>query len=199
MVSKIGGVTALGLVVALYLAVPAVQAKTYKGTFVITGESIDVFDNFSFDGSKANSAVLSTGWGTDSLGDVGPGQSVSEYSIDVATPCTFKGPLGNPEAGVTLTLVGSVGAGHSSGGPLSGDTSAQGTTGTGCSDLSNGDFLVTETDTLSGLLSKNKKTTGTRTYTIVGVTLSAPATPGYGFFQWFKSTGNFSEKVVPVP
>jgi hypothetical protein len=160
MVSKIGGVTALGLVVALYLAVPAVQAKTYKGTFVITGESIDVFDNFSFDGSKTNSAILSTGWGTDSLGDVGPGQSVSEYSIDVATPCTFKGPLGNTEDGDTLTLVGAVGAGHSSGGPLSGDTFSQGTTGTGCSNLSNGDFAVTETDTLSGLLSKNKKSTG---------------------------------------
>jgi hypothetical protein len=46
-------------------------------------------------------------------------------------------------------------------------------------------------------LSGHRQSTGTRTYTTVGVTLSAPTTPGYGFFQWFKSTGNFSEKVVP--
>jgi hypothetical protein len=197
MVSKIGSVTALGLVVALYLVVPAVQAKTYKGTFVVTGESIDVFSEFSFDGSTTNSAVLSTGWGTDSLGDVGPGQSVSEYTIDVATPCTFKNILGIGESGVTLTLVASVGAGHASGGPLSGDTFSNGTMGTGCTNLSSGNFAITETDLLAGILSKNKKSTGTQTYTIVGATLSAPTAPGYGFFQWFKSTGKFTEKVVP--
>ena len=102
--------------------VPTAQAKTkkYRGTFKSSGEAIDVIADFSFDGSTTNSAALNTFWTTDSLGDVGPGQSVSEYSFDSSAACTFKGLSGTTESGGTLTLVGAAGAGHSFGGPLFG-------------------------------------------------------------------------------
>jgi hypothetical protein len=74
MFAKIGGAVALVLAVGLYLAVPAAQAKTFKGTFKTTGETVGIFSDFSFDGSTINAAGLNTFFGTDSLGDVGPGQ-----------------------------------------------------------------------------------------------------------------------------
>jgi hypothetical protein len=117
MFAKIITIVALALAVDLYMAVPAAQArtKTFKGTFKSSGETIDVISDFSFDGSTTNSAGLNTFWSTDSLGEVGPGQSVSEYSFDSSAACSFKGLSGTTESGGTLTLVGAAGAGHAFG------------------------------------------------------------------------------------
>lgn len=198
MFAKIITIVALALAVDLYMAVPAAQArtKTFKGTFKSSGETIDVISDFSFDGSTTNSAGLNTFWSTDSLGDVGPGQSVSEYSFDSSAACSFKGLSGTTESGGTLTLVGAAGAGHAFGCPLFGDTFLAGSTGTGCFNSTTGDFAGTETDLFVGGTGANKNATGSATYKFVGVTLGPSASPpGYGFFRWFESKGTFVEKV----
>jgi hypothetical protein len=195
MLSRLMTVGVLALSAGLLLAIPSAQAKTFKGSFTSSGESIGIFSDFSFDGSTTNAATLNTGWGTDSLGDAGPGQSVSEWLTDAASPCTFKGLSGVAESGETLTFVGSAGANHSISGPLSGDTFYQGQSGSGCFSPTTGDFAGTETDLFVGGTGGNKNATGSSTYTFVGVLLSAPAKPGYGFMQWSKSKGTFTEKV----
>jgi hypothetical protein len=122
-------------------------------------------------------------------------RGVSEVSTDATKPCSFKGLSGSTESGETYTLVGSVAAGHASGGPLFGDTFSVGKTATGCFNPANGDFAGTETDLIVGGTGANRNATGSLTYTVVGVTLSAPSTPGYGFFQWFRLRGTFVEMV----
>jgi len=195
MPSRILQLAIFALLVGLLLAAPAAQATTFKGTFTASGETIGVFSDFSFDGSTTNAANLLTYWTTDSLGDAGPGQSVGEYLFDVSTPCTFKGLSGTKENGAALTFVGAAGASHSISGPLHGDTFFMGKSGSGCFDLSTGDFAGTETDLIAGGTGGNKNATGSTTYTFVGVTLGLPASPGYGSFQWSRSTGTFKERV----
>jgi len=120
---------------------------------------------------------------------------VIEWSINAALPCTFKGLSGKSETGETITLVGAVGASHSISGPLHGDLFIVGKSGTGCFNPANGDSRGTETDLFVGGTGGNANATGSDTYTFVGVTLSAPSTPGYGLFQWGKDAGTFVEKV----
>jgi hypothetical protein len=146
MLSRLVGVAALVLSAGLLLATPPAQAKTFNGTFNSSGESIGVFSDFSFDGSTLNAADLFTYWFTDSLGDAGPGQSVSEYLFDASTPCTFKNLSGAAENGDALTFVGAAGANHSISGPLHGDTFYVGKSGSGCFDPITGNFGGTETD-----------------------------------------------------
>jgi hypothetical protein len=178
MFAKTASFVTFAFALGLYLEVPAAQAKTYKGTFVSSGEAIGVFPEFSFNGSTTNAAVLNTFFGTDSLGDVGPGQGVSQIKADATKPsCMFKGLSGATESGKGYTLVGSVAAGHASGGPLFGDTFTVGSTATGCFSTTTGDFAGTETDLIVGGTGANKNATGSLTYSVVGVTLSAPAAP----------------------
>ena len=193
MFAKTASIVTFALVLGLYLEVPAAGAKTFKGSFVSSGETMGVFSEFSFNGSTTSAANLNTFFGSDSLGDVGPGQGVSQKEF-LATSCTFKGLSGSTEGGKEYTLVGAVAASHASGGPLFGDTFTVGSTATGCL-AANGDFAGTETDLIVGGTGANKNATGHLTYTVVGVTLSLPAPPGYGIFQWFKLKGTFVEKV----
>jgi len=195
MLSRLAGITLLVVSAGWLLAIPAAQATTFRGTFITSGEQVGVFSDFSFDGSTTNAAELFTGWSTDSLGDAGPTQSVSEYLFDASTSCSFTGFSGVVETGGALSFVGAAGASHSISGPLHGDTFAKGESGSGCYNPVTGDFAGTETDLIVGGTGGNRKATGSSTYAFIGVALSFPISPGYGVFQWSRSTGTFKEKV----
>ena len=161
MLSKLAGIAIVALSVGLLLATPAAQAKTktVKGTFNVRGESATIFSSFSFDGSKVNDAFLSTFSSTVTfpkdlgLNDSATGQIVSEYSVDISAPCSFTGVFGEHEPAkgsdvtATLTLVGFAGAVN---GTETGSTFAMAKTATGCEDLTNGTFTITQTDSLFG-------------------------------------------------
>jgi len=148
MLSRLAGVTVFALAEGMLLAIPAAQATTFRGTFTTSGEEIGIFSDFSFDGSTTNAADLYTNWFTDSLGDAGPGQSVSEYLFDASTSCSFTGFSGVAETGGAVTFVGAAGANHSISGPLHGDTFYVGKSGSGCFNPTTGDLAGTETDLL---------------------------------------------------
>lgn len=198
MQSKLVGIAVAALSVGLLLATPAAQAKTktVKGTCNSVGEAVSIGSSFSFDGVTVNDASLNTFSGscnfpTDpSLNGALTGQGVSEYSTDISKSCSFTGAFGEhePESTTdvtgTLTLVGSASASNGA----DGSAFSFGETGTGCIDLNDGDFTVTETDFLiGGPTGPLKNATGTQTYTNVGFTLApTPTAKSFGFFQWGK-------------
>ncbi len=192
MLSKLTGIVVLALSVGVFLA-PKADAKTFKGTFHSRGTAVSMGGSFSFDTADTTStAALGTGSGTSIfpkkpiLGGAYSFQSVSEYS-EGTTSCSFTGVFGESETGVNLDFIGSASAVD---GPL-GSTFYGGASGSGCINLTSGEFTVTETDTLFAGTGIYKGATGSSTYTEVGFTLAPPA-GGLGFFQWAEANGKTS-------
>ncbi len=203
MLSKLAGIAVVALSAGLLLAAPAAAGtKTVKGTCNGTAEGVGIGADFSFNGSdfttSLNTISETATFPTDpSLNGSYTGQSVQDISADTTNHCSFTGAFGEPE-GAT--------ASHSSAtlGPLLGDAEAFngpdgsasfefGQTATGCIDLTDGALTFTGTNKLyGGPTGPLKNATGTKTFTIVGLTLAAPASPGYGYFQW----GQFKCKVT---
>ncbi len=114
------------------------------------------------------------------------GQDLAENSFS-ETPCTFTGPDGNSETGITGTLVAGVAVARNS---TTGDmVFSEDVSGSTCFNTSTTDFASKANSKYTGGTGKYAGATGTATGNSVGSNLAAPSSPGFGFFAWSTGSG----------